>query len=114
MEWQRLSERPLKEAKVQITKHLGQGGGLQLVGVLSGLLPIRSTVHTCSMVRVPGCRCMQGASACLAFMESDLSGIQTKSGIKKKAKMHRTFYLGFLVLADIKGRGKTLVFSLLT
>lgn len=58
---------------------------------------------------------MQGASACLAFMESDLSGIQTKSGIKKKkAKMHRTFYLGFLVLADIKGRGKTLGFSLLT
>lgn len=86
MEWQRLSEWPLKEAKVQITKHLGQGGGLQLAGggVLSGLLPIRSTVHTCSVVRVPGCRCMQGASACLAFMESDLSGIQTKSGIKKK------------------------------
>lgn len=57
---------------------------------------------------------MQGASACLAFMESDLSVIQTKLGIKKKAKMHRTFHLGFLVLADIKGRGKTLVFSLLT
>lgn len=78
------TERPLKEAKVQITKHLGQGGGLQLAGVLSGLLPIRSTVHICSMVRVPACRCMQGASACLAFMESDLSVIQTKLGIKKK------------------------------
>lgn len=49
------TERPLKEAKVQITKHLGQGGGLQLVGVLFGLLPIWSTVHTCSMVRVPAC-----------------------------------------------------------
>lgn len=47
---------------------------------------------------------MQCASASLAFTESDLSGIQTKSGIKKKnTKMHRNFYLRFLVLAAIKG-----------
>lgn len=33
------TERPLKEAKVQITQHLGRGGGLQLAGGgLSGLL----------------------------------------------------------------------------
>lgn len=78
------TERPLEEAKVQITQHLGQGGEAAAGGRGAVWLARRGLVHTCSVVRGPGGRGMQGASASLAFTESDLSGIQTKSGIKKK------------------------------
>lgn len=91
MEWQRLSERPLREAKVQITKHLGQGGGLQLVGVLSGLLPIWSTVHTCTMARVPGCRCMQGASVAWLLWKVTFLGFRQNQELKKKSQNAQNF-----------------------
>lgn len=59
-----------------------RAGGGAAAGLGAGWLTLLS-VHTCSIVRVPGYWCMPGANACLSFLERVL-GFRQKSGLKKK------------------------------